>query len=267
MVASLGQELKRERELRGISLEEISSSTKISLRFLEALEDDRLDILPGKFFVKAIICAYAKSIGLEENSILNKYYEESLFKEQAQESKVKKEKAHPAVPKKIKKLIGLSLLIFLSLIILCLVYLSFQKKETSSPLAKPEVSAPIREEKPKAPSVEEILAEYIPEKKKLALEISFLEETWIQVYADGELEVDSLKQPGEKITIEALEELLIHLGNAGGISFTLNNQKGKPIGSSGVVVRNLRITLENYQKFLAQEEETIDNQRKESRKS
>ncbi|MGB2845032.1 MAG: DUF4115 domain-containing protein, partial [Candidatus Aminicenantaceae bacterium] len=75
----------------------------------------------------------------------------------------------------------------------------------------------------------------------------------LQVYIDGELKLDGLKQPGEKVTIEALEEFLIHLGNAGGISYTLNNKEGKPIGSSGVVVRNLRITKENYMQYLIQE--------------
>ena len=91
-MASIGQELKRERELRGISLKDISKSSKISLRLLEALEEDRLDLLPGKFFIKAIICTYAKFIGLEEDSILNKYYEASFLEEQSQEPKSKKRK-------------------------------------------------------------------------------------------------------------------------------------------------------------------------------
>ena len=44
---SFGQNLRRERELRGISLHEIAEATKISARFLQALEQDRLDVLPG----------------------------------------------------------------------------------------------------------------------------------------------------------------------------------------------------------------------------
>ena len=74
-MASLGQELKRERELRGISLQEIANTTKISMRFLQALEEDKLDILPGEFFIKSIISAYANTLGLEKDSVLNKYYE------------------------------------------------------------------------------------------------------------------------------------------------------------------------------------------------
>jgi hypothetical protein len=57
--------------------------------------------------------------------------------------------------------------------------------------------------------------------------------------------------------VKANEEFLIHLGNAGGISYKLKNRQGKQLGPSGAVIKNLRITLENYQRFLAQEEETI----------
>ena len=259
-MSSIGQELKRERELRGISLEEISSSTKISLRLLEALEEDRLDVLPGKFFIKAIISTYAKFIGLEEHSVLNRYYETSLLEEQSQESKPKKRKALPVIPKKIKRIIYLSfMLIIFFLIFLCFIYLFFLKKETPPPPEEQKASTPFQDEKPVLPPATEPAAKSLPEEEKLSLEISFLEKTWLQVYADGELKVDGLKQPGEKVTIEALDEFLIHLGNAGGVLFTLNDKEGMPIGPSGVVIKNLRITSENYQQFLAQEKESKNN--------
>ena len=139
-MASLGQDLKRERELRGISLKEISSSTKISLRFLQALEEDRLDILPGNFFIKAILRTYAKFIGLEEDYVLNKYYEASLEQEQSLESKQTKRKTRPAVTKNIRKLIYASaLIIILLLFLFFLYYLFFLKKQTSPPTEEPTV--------------------------------------------------------------------------------------------------------------------------------
>lgn len=257
-MASLGQDLKRERELRGISLKEISSSTKISLRFLQALEEDRLDILPSKFFIKAILRAYAKFIGLEEDYVLNKYYEASLELEQSLESKQIKRKTRPVVTKNIKKLIyAVALIIILLLFLFFLYYLFFLKKQTSPPIEEPKASTLLQQETTLPPSRTEPLAEFMPEEVNLTIEISFLEETWLQVWADGVLKVDGLKQPGEKLMVKADEELLIHLGNAGGISYTLKNMQGKQLGPSGAVIKNLRITLENYQRFLAQEEETI----------
>ncbi len=257
-MASLGQDLKRERELRGISLKEISSSTKISLRFLQALEEDRLDILPGNFFIKAILRTYAKFIGLEEDYVLNKFYEASLELEQSQESKQTKEKTRPLVTKNIKKLIyAVALIIILLLFLFFLYYLFFLEKQTPPPSEEPQASTLLQEEMTLPPPRVELLAEFIPEEVNITIEISFLEETWLQVWADRVLKVDGLKQPGEKLMVKADEELLIHLGNAGGISYTLKNTPGKQLGPSGSVIRNLRITLENYERFLVQEGETI----------
>lgn len=80
-MASLGQELREEREARRISIEEIASSTKIVTRYLEALEDDRLDIMPGGFFVKGIIRAYAKAVGLDPEEVLGRYKAAGLLGE------------------------------------------------------------------------------------------------------------------------------------------------------------------------------------------
>jgi cytoskeleton protein RodZ len=70
---SLGQSLREEREARSISLEEIASATKIVPRYLEALEADRLDLMPGGFFIKGIIRAYAQAVGLDPEKVLARY--------------------------------------------------------------------------------------------------------------------------------------------------------------------------------------------------
>ena len=70
---SFGVSLKRERELRGISLAEISKATKISVRLLEAIEKNRFDILPEGVFRKSFIKSYAKYLGMNEEQILHEY--------------------------------------------------------------------------------------------------------------------------------------------------------------------------------------------------
>jgi cytoskeletal protein RodZ len=132
-MASLGQELKRERELRSISLQEIADTTKISMKFLQALEKDQLDILPGEFFIKSIISAYAKTLGLEKDSVLNKYYETLLHQEQSQETESIKRKTFPGISKNIKKFIGSSFLLVLLILFLLFIYFVFLKKETQPP--------------------------------------------------------------------------------------------------------------------------------------
>lgn len=252
-MASIGQYLQRERELRGITLKEIANSTKISLKFLQALEDDNLEALPGEFFIKGIIRSYAYAIGLDEGYVLNKYYEDSLLKKQVLTTEKIKDKAHSSIFQKREKLFNFVFFSILVILILASIYLISRPQKTSVSPQETQVTPSIQEEEVIPPPSK------IEEEKELNLGITFLEDTWLQVYADGKLILDGLKKPGEEATVKAAEELVIHLGNAGGISYSLNGKQGKPLGSSGAVVKNIKITLDNYKQFVLQKEK-IENQ-------
>jgi len=68
-----GEHLKRERELRGVSLEEVSAATRISTRFLEAIENEQWDQLPGGVFNRGFIRAIARFLGLDEDGLVAEY--------------------------------------------------------------------------------------------------------------------------------------------------------------------------------------------------
>ena len=72
-MATFGTRLRVEREQRGITLDQISRSTKIGTRFLQALEQDRFDQLPGGIFNKGFIRAYARFLGLDEEQAVSDY--------------------------------------------------------------------------------------------------------------------------------------------------------------------------------------------------
>jgi len=72
-MASFGENLQREREMRGVTLQEISAATKIGVRFLHALETEDFGQLPGGIFTRSFIRAYAKYLGLDEESVLAEY--------------------------------------------------------------------------------------------------------------------------------------------------------------------------------------------------
>ena len=74
-VPSFGEYLRRERELREITLREISDHTKISYRYLEALEKDNPDKLPAEVFVKGFIRSYARYIGLDTDEAILRFQE------------------------------------------------------------------------------------------------------------------------------------------------------------------------------------------------
>lgn len=84
MVENFGSYLKHERELRGVPLEEIAEVTKVHIRFLEALENNEFDQLPGEVFIKGYIRSYAKVIGLDSEEMITAY-DENVGKDRRQE--------------------------------------------------------------------------------------------------------------------------------------------------------------------------------------
>jgi cytoskeleton protein RodZ len=72
-MGQFGEELRRERESRGIALETITDSTKISSRHLYALEQGQFDRLPGGVFNKGIVRGYARVVGLDEDTWVDRY--------------------------------------------------------------------------------------------------------------------------------------------------------------------------------------------------
>lgn len=73
MTQSIGEKLRLARETRGIALREISEQTRISMRYLEAIEGDDYKRLPGGIFNRSFIRAYAKFIGYDEHEAIEDY--------------------------------------------------------------------------------------------------------------------------------------------------------------------------------------------------
>jgi cytoskeleton protein RodZ len=74
-MGSFGDRLKKEREQRSVSLDDIALSTKIGTRMLRALEEEKFDQLPGGIFNKGFVRAYARHLGLDEQQTIHDYLE------------------------------------------------------------------------------------------------------------------------------------------------------------------------------------------------
>lgn len=72
-MASFGRLLRREREVRDVSLEEIAEASRIGVRYLRALEEERWGVLPGDVYVRNYIKAYAEYLGLDPERLLTEY--------------------------------------------------------------------------------------------------------------------------------------------------------------------------------------------------
>jgi cytoskeletal protein RodZ len=73
---TLGEELKRRREERGVSLNDISEATRIGTRFLKAIETDNFSILPGGIYTRNFIRAFAEQVGMAEDEAIALYHQQ-----------------------------------------------------------------------------------------------------------------------------------------------------------------------------------------------
>ena len=155
--------------------------------------------------------------------------------------------------KKISLLFSLMVLIILALIII--MYFVFRKEQNPPPTPSQTQSVPQKiQEKPiaKPPITQE---EPEIKQEELNVEIMVQQETWLEIFADQEMVDSGIKIPGDRLQFKALQEFLIHIGNAGGITYSINGQEGIKFGEPGAVRRDIQITLDNYQDFLVKEEE------------
>ncbi|MDQ3031314.1 MAG: helix-turn-helix domain-containing protein [Myxococcota bacterium] len=69
----VGRWLRQERELRQISLEELAQTTRIPLKMLQHLEEDRHEQLPGEVFARGFLRSYAKAVGIPEVEAVDRW--------------------------------------------------------------------------------------------------------------------------------------------------------------------------------------------------
>src|SRR5690349_18611472 len=72
-MSSLGSYLRRERELRQISVAELAQTTRIPVRILHQLETDEIASLPADVFVRGFLRAYARALQIDEEHVLARY--------------------------------------------------------------------------------------------------------------------------------------------------------------------------------------------------
>jgi len=108
---TFGERLKRERELREVTLEEVSTATRISARLLEALENEDWSRLPGGVFGRGFVRSIARYLGLNEESLLGEY--DLARGENASPAPHRPEERIPSPPKWIPIAVVLAILLLL----------------------------------------------------------------------------------------------------------------------------------------------------------
>lgn len=227
---SPGEYLKREREIRGINLKDISRVTKISLRMLKAMEEDDHTVLPAPVFVRGFIRAYCRFVGLDGDDTVLRY--EQYLKAQ-EEEKVKVEALEDTPP--LSRFFYIMIISVFVVFILALgTYTLF--KGISSPVGhEGVVSVDSSESVTKSEVSDRPLTQ--KEDEPLQLDITAREPTWVQIAIDNGRPFEVMLKEGERVTWEAKEGFSLSIGNAGGVEVIFNGRPLGRLGESGQVVR------------------------------
>ena len=259
---SLGRYFQECRMQRGMSLEEVSARTRIRLQTLQALERDDYPSLPVEVTVKGFVRAYARCLGLDEHDVLERYQQFAAeYFRSAQPadpiSRVEDTAAPEPLWKRHRTLAGLTIAALVVAVSGMIALIPSAPPDEPNAISAPgRVAPPSAPPDPPAPAglpdpVQAAAAvpavPTIPKPQEASpptpaapgavhkLSIAASEPSWLQVTIDDGQPKEAILQPGERVTWAAEREFRLTVGNAGGVSVSLNGEPVGPLGPSGLV--------------------------------
>lgn len=244
--------LRAARQRAGLTIADLSASTKIRAASLEAIERGDFACLPGDFYARAFLRTYASQVGLSPQAIISEYELEHPHAEPA-------ELAEPDSPGSVRRATSQLLsaatssgvVIALAVALLALAVANRPDRprpaepgavgtsgDTAS-LAAPARSTPATA----APDAAR------PAPRQLTIDIQAAAPLWVTGAADGRRVLYRLLAPGERVTVNAAESLAFRVGDASAFTYSINGAPGKPLGAAGEV-RDIEITRDNFAAFV-----------------
>jgi cytoskeleton protein RodZ len=271
---SLGSHLRSLREAKQASLEDMARSTRVGIRHLEALEEERLADLPSPVFVRGFIRAYCGFLREDPQTALDRY--QTLAGVQAAAAAA----STPPRPRTTWALssvaVGLALLVILggSLLVLNLAMrrtggtsvaaTKIEADESAAPVSSPSPSiAPAPPPGPAVPQPAKPAS--VPDPVRLGstpapnpassplakaepslggpqrLLIRAVEASWIRVQTDDGRVVEELLPAGASREWATQRRFVVTIGNAGGVEVTLNGKALPALGAKGTVIQRLEL--------------------------
>jgi cytoskeleton protein RodZ len=256
-----GEELRRQRLVREVPLESIAAATKISVRYLEALERSDFSRLPAPVFTRGFIRAYATHLGLDPEEMVNAYLSETgVSGRQASSLPERGTGGSPRRPSPTFVAVGALAAALLLLIVLGLWRSVHRPAALSAPRAvsrlpvetPPHVQVVSETPRPPAPTASPGPAQTPGSPPNaIALSLDFGADCWIELFADDRLIYSGIIKEGETKHFEAEHAFRMTLGNAAAARISVNGRSLPPLGNPGEVVRDFRIDRSRLDSLLA----------------
>ena len=232
--SDFGLTLKAAREARGLTLQELSDSTKISVSVLRALEDSEVSRLPGGVFGRSFVRVYASEVGLDPDSTVELFVQKfEQFRSTRVERKVGRREGALRESKFSPAMVRVSVIA-----LLVAVFLVFYFYTVLS------VGGMLQDESSSTIGAEHVTA------RPLIVSFYTTGPSWVSLMVDDEQVFAGVIEAGREETFEAMEKIFFSVGNAGNFHFSINGMTGRSLGTEGISV-TADINQENLNSFLA----------------
>lgn len=245
LTETFGDFLKRHREASGKKLEDISRTTRIAKRYLEALESNDFDELPEEAFARGFVKSYAAEVGLDVDECLSRYdrFKRSLMPTEVKE--IPKSRMGGALFVGGRRstnssrfpLVLLWGFLFLGMVLVVGLVVIYWVSLPEEELAQSqEIVEPLEPEEPSVDRIPQLEEEYETPPPPSTLEVHALETLRLQLRLDQAATQEIVLNEGESRSFEVFRQVEIRGIEVGAVEFFYN---GEPIEVSDPVMRLL----------------------------
>lgn len=250
----IGDELRIVREKKGLSLLDVEEGTKIRAKYLEAIENEDFDIIPGKVYIKGFLKNYAEYLGLDSHELLQTLNE--IHKENDYENEEENISITPITSSNNSFFNKSHIYILTGVISIILlgVFVNNFYENTEKKINEDNISESTAPKSTNLDASKENIKKQVTNNKtiinkngninktqevsvkpnsnsKVNLTLTASKEaSWALVKADGKQKFMGIIKKNQEFSFSAQDNIYIHLGNAGAIDIIYNGKKVEPIG-------------------------------------
>lgn len=247
-----GAVIQRAREHYGLTLDDVEKHLHIRKSYLEAIELNKPDVLPGRVYAIGFIRTYAEFLGLDGGKIIE-IYKRHLHEKDRPEFHVPIEASESKLPNTMTLIASA-----LTLVLFITGFVVFQKQQPEITIQKPDTVLNEIEQSKLVPPIDAgfndfvniepaagmlVLDEVMIEDKPSRIVIYAQESAWVEIVkGNGEEIISKVLTPGDRYDVPDQPDLYLNTGNIGGLVMTLDGHDLESFGESGDKLRNFHLT-------------------------